>query len=322
MQVSTTLLQSCTTTVSVSVFPKISPNMFYGDFHHDGDPLAFLTSIKEALTKLPHLSEPKKCEYFYLHCWSGYNAKYWYENLALSATALWSTLVLHFHVKWLQASPDSLLKKVSPPSVPLDTDTLIAAELNITHIKNMNAATTTPTITTTDSSKPIPAQPEVGRTPTIWNMADDTLQCDKGDNEEEGLKRGENRGEQVGGMRGQNKGWGAYPPPPPPPCRVTDRAQPAPSQFNWAVDVNRVFGLSPITPSPTLIDPPPADLTLATLAWVSNTSESGATGISLWPAPDPMPDDVSAPTTLMLDYAPGHLTCVSVETASCEMYSD
>ena len=50
------------------VFLKMAPNMFYGDYQHNENPLDFLTSLEEALAVLPNLSEPKKCEYLYLHC--------------------------------------------------------------------------------------------------------------------------------------------------------------------------------------------------------------------------------------------------------------
>ena len=83
------------------VFSRMAPNMFYGDYQHNKNPLDFLTSLEESLAMLPNLSEPKKCKYLYLHCPSGSMAEDWYENLVPSVTALWSTLVLHFHVKWL-----------------------------------------------------------------------------------------------------------------------------------------------------------------------------------------------------------------------------
>ena len=97
-------------------FRKMLDNMFYGDFHHTKNPLTFLKMLEEALEAMPHFSESKKCEYFYLHCRSGFNAKTWYENLAPSITTSWATLVLHFYVKWLRANPKVLLKV---PEIPL-----------------------------------------------------------------------------------------------------------------------------------------------------------------------------------------------------------
>ena len=90
----------------------------------------------------------------------------WYETLSPSVTALWSTLVLHFHVKWLRASLDLLLEKVSP-SVPLDAATSIVAEPCVMRIANANAATipahtTVPahTVTAAPAIFETPAPPE------------------------------------------------------------------------------------------------------------------------------------------------------------------
>ena len=138
MQVLTTLSQSHTATASVSVFLNRPNNMFFGDFHPTKKPLTFFTSLEEGLADQPGLSDSKKREYFYLNCQSDFDAKAWYENLAPSIITLWSTLVLHFHMKWLQASPDLLLKK---PSVPLDAAMLIVAEPSIMRITNANTAT-------------------------------------------------------------------------------------------------------------------------------------------------------------------------------------
>ena len=100
-------------------------NMFYGDFRHTENPLTFLKMLEEALEAMPHLSESKKCEYFYLHCRSGFNAETWYENLAPPITTSWTTLVLHFRVKWLRANPKILLEvpEIPPPTFCTATTT-------------------------------------------------------------------------------------------------------------------------------------------------------------------------------------------------------
>ena len=91
-------------------------------------------------------------------------AEDWYKNLAPSVTSSWFTLVLHFHMKWLRALPDSLLEK---PSVPLYAATLIVAEPSVLCIADTNAATifaytTVPTHTTTAAPAifETPAPPE------------------------------------------------------------------------------------------------------------------------------------------------------------------
>ena len=150
-------------------FWKMSTNMFYGNFCPTENPLTFLTQLEESLASWTCLLDLKKCKYIYLICQSGFDAEAWYENLAPSITTSWSTLVLHFHLKWLQALPDLLLKM---PSVPLDTATSIVAKPSITHIANANAATIpayttvpTPTIFETPAPLELPIQ-----TVDIWNV--------------------------------------------------------------------------------------------------------------------------------------------------------
>jgi hypothetical protein len=118
--------------------------MFYGDYRHGEDPLAFLTYLETTLANLPHLSEPEKCKHFYLRCKSDSDAEDWYENLERTSptvVASWPTLVLHFRVKWLKASPDLLLETDSITTTPFDAATSIVSETNIA-----NTTTTTTTI--------------------------------------------------------------------------------------------------------------------------------------------------------------------------------
>jgi hypothetical protein len=117
--------------------------MFYGDYRHGEDPLAFLTYLETTLANLPHLSEPEKCERFYLRCKSDSDAEDWYENLERNSptvVASWPTLVLHFRVKWLKASPDLLLETDSITTTPFDAATSIVSETNIA---NTTITTTT-----------------------------------------------------------------------------------------------------------------------------------------------------------------------------------
>jgi hypothetical protein len=116
--------------------------MFHGDYRYGEDPLAFITNFETALAKLPHLSESEKCERFYNHCKSDSDAEDWYENLEKNSpevVASWSTLVLHFRVKWLGASPNVLLET---------TETKPA---NVVAVPTTSRETTT-TTTVTDSN--------------------------------------------------------------------------------------------------------------------------------------------------------------------------
>jgi hypothetical protein len=127
----------------------MSSTWFYGDNRHGENPLEFLTNFEAALTRLPHLSESAKCKRFYNHCKSDFDAEDWYENLeknSPAAVALWSNLILHFRVKWLGASPNTLLEIRKPvTTTELDTATTIAYETTTTTITNANTATTTTT---------------------------------------------------------------------------------------------------------------------------------------------------------------------------------
>jgi hypothetical protein len=131
----------------------MSSTWFYGDYRSGENPLAFLTNFEAALARLPHLSESEKCAQFYNCCKSDFDAENWYENLEKNTPAAvtsWTTFVLHFRVKWLGASPSSLLEPVSKKP---DTATPIATKTTTTTITNANTAITTtitipaPTIT-------------------------------------------------------------------------------------------------------------------------------------------------------------------------------
>jgi hypothetical protein len=124
----------------------MSDTWFYGDYRSDESPLAFLTYFEAALARPPHLSESEKCSQFYNRCKSDFDAENWYENLeenTPAAVTSWTTLALHFRVKWLGASPSSLLEPVSKKP---DTATPIATETpTTTTVTNANKVTTTTT---------------------------------------------------------------------------------------------------------------------------------------------------------------------------------
>ena len=115
--------------------------MFYGDFRPNEDPQNFLTHFETFLATIPELTESEKCDRFYLHCHSGWDAEEWYEifeNSSPEIIASWSTLRKHFHVKWLDANPNILLET----SATVDAATTISRE----------TITSTTTTTATDSN--------------------------------------------------------------------------------------------------------------------------------------------------------------------------
>jgi hypothetical protein len=260
--------------------------MFYGNY----------------LAKLPHLSESEKCERFYLNCRSGFDAEDWYENLEQNSPAVttsWPTLVLHFRVKWLQASPEILLEipKTKPVTTrQLDAATTVSRETTTTTIPalaNTAAPAIYETTTTPDGldrvanarhiitlSTTIPAQPEPKPTTTaaISNTA-----TEKQDNEEPTMGREEEKGvEKQDGTNerepvrevdtGEQEGAGMTQdevgdPAPSPTARLAfDVMLHEPARFDWAAEVDEALGLSPVAPSnstaPTPVNPVPSDVTV------------------------------------------------------------
>ena len=160
--------------------------MFYGDYRRSENPQDFLYHFEEHLASLPDLSESRKCEHFYLHCRSGFNAEEWYENFeqnSPSVIILWSTLRKHFCVKWLGASTDLLLEisKAKPvTTTQLGAATITSREMNITTTSSAPDDTAAPTIYKTTTPEcldhvvdachviapptPIPNQPELETT--------------------------------------------------------------------------------------------------------------------------------------------------------------
>jgi len=142
-------------------------HLFYGDYRRSENPLAFLTHLETTLVNLPHLSESEKCHRFYLNCKSDSDAEEWYENLESNSPAVvasWPTLVSHFRVKWLGASPNTLLEPVT--TTKTDTATPVACETPTT-----TTTTATPTLTTNTA---IPAIHEITATPEQLGRVTDT----------------------------------------------------------------------------------------------------------------------------------------------------
>ena len=108
---------------------------FYGDFRPNEDAQTFLAFIERYLFENPHLTEPQKCDTLYNHLRSGWEADNWYEELESSAPEVltsWPTLRNHFRVKWLGASPSTLLEipKCEPSIVCTATTTPCKSTIN------------------------------------------------------------------------------------------------------------------------------------------------------------------------------------------------
>ena len=108
---------------------------FYGDFRPNEDARTFLAFIERYLFENPHLTEPQKCDTLYNHLRSGWEADNWYEELESSAPEVltsWPTLRNHFRVKWLSASPSTLLQipKCKPSIVCTATTTPRKSTIN------------------------------------------------------------------------------------------------------------------------------------------------------------------------------------------------
>ena len=108
---------------------------FYSDFCPNEDARAFLAFIERYLFKNPHLTEPQKCEALYNHLYSGWEVDNWYEELESSAPEVltsWPMLHNHFRVKWLGASPSTLLEipKCKPSIVCTATTTPHESTIN------------------------------------------------------------------------------------------------------------------------------------------------------------------------------------------------
>ena len=138
-----------------------------------------------------------------------------------AAITLWSNLILHFWVKWLGASPNTLLKIRKPvTTTELDTATMITCETSTTTITNVNTAiTTTTTIpaptntatlaiykTTTTPERPDrvadthhiiapPTQVEIGLTTTATDPKSTITMNEQWDNKEPAVGENEEKGE-------------------------------------------------------------------------------------------------------------------------------
>jgi hypothetical protein len=280
----------------------MSSHMFYGDYRHGKDPLAFLSYLETTLANLPHLSEPEKCQRFYLRCKSDSDAEDWYENLeknSPAAVASWSTLVVHFRVKWLHASPNTLLEIPKPVTTTKpDTATPIACETPTTTTTTATPTTTNTaalaiyeTTTTTPqqldriadarcviaTSTPIPTQQEhqvvttASTSTTTAATATDTItEIEEQDNNKPGVRREEEgKGVENQNERGEQEVERSE-------VDTAEREDPrieetqSDERFDWAREVDNSLGLSPAVDdnSGTVMhiqytpQPVPMDLTL------------------------------------------------------------
>ena len=304
----------------------MSFHMFYGDYRYGEDPLAFLTDLETALAQLPHLSEPEKCERLYLRCRSGFDAEDWYENLEQNSPAVvtsWSTLVLHFRVKWLGASPNTLLEIPKPVTIKkTDTATPITCKTPTTTTIPAYTNTTAPTaLEMTTTSEPsdraldvrhVTATPTpvaalsrmkpTNTTATDLNNAITTVK--QQDDKEPGVGREEEEkgvGKQDGASeRGEQGGTGmtqgeVRDPAPSPTARFAfDAMLHEHAQFDWAAEVDEALGLSPVVPSnsttPTPVNPVPSDVTVdpVRIAFANPVPSNLPTTPSVHPDPIPV----------------------------------
>jgi hypothetical protein len=123
-------------------------HLFHGDGRHSENPSNFLQSLKDSSANIPGISDSDKCQRFYLKCKADFDAEYWYEELESNSPMVltsWPTFVKHFHVRWLGASPSSLLKPEPIISKKLDTATPITCKTTTTTVMNANTGITTTT---------------------------------------------------------------------------------------------------------------------------------------------------------------------------------
>jgi hypothetical protein len=267
--------------------------MFYGDYRYGEDPLVFLTYLETYLAKLPHLSESEKCERFYNHCKSDSDAEDWYEDLERNSptvVASWSTLRLHFRVKWLKASPDSLLDTLQVASAKLDTATSTTSTTAIANAKTTtipapaNTAAqaiyeTTATPEQLDQAldvrhvTPVPARSavELTTTTTAADLNSAITEIEQQDEEEPGVRRvedGKGVEKEDGaskreterrevdtrerGGTGITQGEVRDPAPSPTDGTAVDPEPDEPERFDWATDIDESPG-----PVPTFVNAKP-----------------------------------------------------------------
>ena len=181
--------------------------MFYGYFRPNEDPQNFLTHFETFLATIPELTESEKCDRFYLHCHSGWDAEEWYENFENSSPeiiASWSTLRKHFHVKWLDANPNILLET----SATVDAATTISRE----------TITSTTTTTATDSNN---------STTTIEQHNNEESTAGGGKEEAKAVEKQDGKGKQEADT-GERE--------------MTTTTQSEPVRFDWAEEVDRALG--------------------------------------------------------------------------------
>ena len=277
-------------------------HLFHGDGWHSENPSNFLQSLEDSAANIPGISDSDKCQRFYLKCKADFDAEYWYEELESNSPMVltsWPMFVNHFRVRWLRASPSSLLEPDPVISKKPDTATPIATETPTTIIMNANTVitTTTPahcntsvptTFETTATPKqldqevdarhvmPVSTRLEVKATSTT-TAADSNnaiTMAKQQDNEEPTMGRKE---EQEGGIEKQNGASereadaGGRERVEDTQSEVRDHATldrttlRKPMQSDWAVEVDKAMGPSPVahnTPQPEPVNPVPGEVTV------------------------------------------------------------
>src|ERR1700736_3278253 len=193
--------------------------MFYGDFRPNKDPQNFLTHFETFLATIPELTESEKCDRFYLHCHSGWDAEEWYEEFENSSPEVltsWTTLCKRFRIKWLDANPNILLE------IPETKDSTIRA-----------------TSTATDSNN-------TTTTTTIEQQSDEKSTVEVNE-EVKGVEKQDKTGKQEAERRQADAGEQAR----------TAVTQSTPARFDWATEVDEALGLIPIERNTSQSNPAP-----------------------------------------------------------------
>lgn len=74
---------------------------FHGDNRTSENPHNVVKKLASEFNLIPGITEPQKCEAFYLRCEAGGEAEKWYENQLTPAGKLtWGALITEFGRKW------------------------------------------------------------------------------------------------------------------------------------------------------------------------------------------------------------------------------
>lgn len=82
---------------------------FHGDNCPSENPHNIVKKLAFEFTRIPGITEPQKCESFYLRCEAGGEAERWYENSLIPTGKLtWATFLTEFEKKWPRRAPVEL----------------------------------------------------------------------------------------------------------------------------------------------------------------------------------------------------------------------